>query len=218
VICPSRFAVAELHELLGISDAIAIHNGIDDAFWEDVPASVLDALGVPGSFVLHSGGATARKNLIALAGAWSLVAETHPAVGLVLCGPHDDRRTALFEQLPRVQLVGRVPRDVHIGLMSAATAVVVPSTYEGFGFPAIEAMACGTAVVAAERASLPEICGDAALLVQPTPEGLADGMMRLLADVNLRERLRLRGLEWARNFSWRRCAFEHAAVYRRALF
>lgn len=217
VICPSQFAAGELRDLFGITDAVAIHNGIDGSVWRDVPRAALNGIDLPASFVLHSGGASTRKNLDALAEAWSHVAEHHPAAGLVLCGPPDDRRTALFSTLPRVQLLGHVTRDVHVALMSAATAVVVPSTYEGFGFPALEAMARGTAVVAADSASLPEICADAALLVPPSAEGLTDGLMRILTDAALRSVLRARGRERASAFTWQRSASSHAAVYRRAL-
>ncbi|MDT4922224.1 MAG: hypothetical protein QOI15_3126, partial [Pseudonocardiales bacterium] len=145
VICPSQFAADEVKDLFGI-DAQVIHNGLDPAVWGDVPAAALDGLELPEQFVLHSGGATKRKNLGALADAWHLVAAGHPTTSLVLCGPPDTRRTALFADLPRVRMLGKVDRSVHLALMSAAAVVVVPSTYEGFGFPALEAMARGTAV------------------------------------------------------------------------
>lgn len=217
VICPSYFAAEELRALFGINDAVVIHNGIDDAVWRDVPASVLDGLGLPETFVLQSGGATQRKNLGALAEAWALIADQNPSVGLVLCGPPDPRRNALFGGLPRVHILGRVPRNVHLALMSSAMIVVVPSTYEGFGFPALEAMARGTPVVAANCASLPEICGDAAFLARPNASGIASGLRQVLSDAAVRADMRLRGHAQAQLFSWIRSVDGHAAVIRTAL-
>jgi glycosyltransferase involved in cell wall biosynthesis len=91
--------------------------------------------------------------------------------------------------------------------------VVVPSTYEGFGFPALEAMARGSAVVAADRAALPEICGAAALLCEPTAAGLAAAIGELLADPERRAALAAAGPAQAKIFTWQRSAREHARVY-----
>ncbi len=212
VIAPSQFAADELRELLGV-DAQVIHNGLDPSVWDDVPGSQLDRLDIPARFVLHSGGATQRKNLAALADAWHVVAAAHPDVSLVLCGPRDSRRTGLFADLPRVRMLGKLARPFHLALMSAASVVVVPSTYEGFGFPALEAMARGTAVVAANRASLPEICGDVALLTEPTGDGLAEGLSTLLGDADALARRAARGPAHAKPFTWERSARAHADVY-----
>jgi glycosyltransferase involved in cell wall biosynthesis len=110
-------------------------------------------------------------------------------------------------------LLGKVARSTHLALMSAASIVVVPSTYEGFGFPALEAMARGSAVVAAKCASLPEICGDAALLCEPTGDALAGALASLLADDDARATLAARGPDQAKPFSWERSARAHADVY-----
>ena len=82
----------------------------------------------------------------------------------------------------------------------------MPSLHEGFGLPALEAMASGTPVVAAARGALLETCGDAALLVEPDPEPLADALDQVMTDGALRERLRTAGLERASEFSWQRTA------------
>lgn len=214
VIVPSQFSGDELRKLTGRDDAIVIHNGIDPSVWDEIDPSVTADLDLPEHFVLHSGGATTRKNLGALATAWRQLAQHHRDVGLVLCGPHDPRRSAAFEGLPRVRMLGRVEREIHLALMSAATVVVVPSSYEGFGFPALEAMARGTAVVAADASSLPEVCGDAALLVTPTADGLAAGIDSLLTDPDRRGALALAGAGHARTFTWQRSATAHADVYR----
>jgi glycosyltransferase involved in cell wall biosynthesis len=219
VIVPSHFAAAELRDRLHVEGAVVIPNGLRADVWEPVPdaADLLAQTGAPNRFVLHSGGATQRKNLSGLAGAWREVAARHPDVGLVLCGPPDERRTALFAGLPRVLAPGRVPRPALLSLMSAADVVVVPSTYEGFGFPALEAMARGTAVVAADCSSLPEVCGDAAVLVTPTATALGSALHEVLSDDSARSRLEAAGPVQARRFNWTDNARAHAEVYRQAV-
>ena len=102
-------------------------------------------------------------------------------------------------------------------MYGAATAFVYPSLFEGFGLPPLEAMACGTPVVCSNTSSLPEVVGDAALLVDPRSDGdLAAALRSLLDDEELRARLRAAGPARARLFSWERTARETLAVYREA--
>ena len=99
-----------------------------------------------------------------------------------------------------------------------ADLLVHPSLYEGFGFPPLEAMACGTPVVSSDRTSLPEVLGDAALLVDPEDaEALAGAMARVLDDETLRDSLRQKGLERARIYTWQRAAQQTMDVYRAAV-
>jgi glycosyltransferase involved in cell wall biosynthesis len=94
----------------------------------------------------------------------------------------------------------------------------LPSFYEGFGFPPLEAMACGTPAVVSDRASLPEVVGDAGLLVNPDdPASIADALRRVLTDTALAGDLRRRGLERAGLFNWRETAGRVLSVYRRVL-
>ena len=116
-----------------------------------------------------------------------------------------------------VRFLGYVPDSDLPLLYGAAEAFIFPSLYEGFGLPLLEAMACGTPVVASTRGSLPEVAGDAAVLVEPDPpEALAEGIYRVITDSALREEYRHRGLQRARAFSWRRTAEATLAVYRQA--
>ncbi|MCU1538552.1 MAG: group 1 glycosyl transferase, partial [Humibacillus sp.] len=173
----------------------------------------LAALGVTGRYVLTAGGASERKNLAALADAWPRIHTAHPDVTLVLAGPEHPRRTALFAALDGVRLVGRLPDAVLPGLYAAAAVVVVPSLVEGFGLPALEGMAVGTPVVAADRSSLPEVVGDGGLLVEPDGPSLARGVLDVLdggADVEaMVERARVR----AQRFTWQASAEGHARVW-----
>jgi glycosyltransferase involved in cell wall biosynthesis len=216
VICPSQFAADEVASQLGVLAPVAIHNGVDQRFFGSTPLSSdeLEALGIRTPFVVHAGGCTERKNLAGLADAWPRVRSSRPDATLVLIGPPDDRRDRLFAPLAGSVRVGRVDDRTLRGLMSAAGAVVVPSTYEGFGLPALEAMAVGVPVVASARSSLPEVCGDAAYLVEPDGVGLADGMIAALAGGPDTGDLVARGRLRAKMFTWEASAAAHAAVWR----
>lgn len=101
---------------------------------------------------------------------------------------------------------------------NAATVLVYPSIYEGFGLPVLEAQACGTPVLTSNVSSLPEAAGDAALMVDPYDiEALAAGLNQMLTDKSLQHELRERGLAHASRFSWSRTAQETASAYRQAL-
>lgn len=219
VIAPSEFAAGEIRTVLGVTDVRVVPHGLGELFGGPIPATAeaLHELGIPGPYVLHTGGATQRKNLAGLAGAWLLLCAEFPEVSLVLTGPPDDRRDAAFAGLPRIVMVGMLPDARIPALMAGAQAVVVPSMYEGFGLPALEAMACGAPVVAAAAGSLPEVCGDAAMLVEPSAEGIARGLAQLLRDEQVRRNLAALGPERAALFSWERAAQEHLAIYTEAM-
>jgi len=182
IVCPSHFAAGEIHEVFGAENVHVIPNGVPPEFISAVPMSPNDlaAWRISSRYVLHSGGATRRKNLLPLAIAWPEVTRAFPDVTLVLCGPPDPRRTELFSNLPGTRILGRVARAAHVQLTAGAETVVVPSLYEGFGLPVVEAQACGVPVVASRRSSLPEVCGPSDLLVEPTAEGLAEGLCKVL--------------------------------------
>ncbi len=219
IICPSSFAAAEVVELLGVRRTWVIPYGLSDLYAAAVPLSEaeLEAIGVRRPFIIHAAGASQRKNLASLAGAWRALAGELPEYSLVLCGPADERRTALFAGLPATRLLGAVAPQTVASLMAAAAAVVVPSIYEGFGLPALEGMACGTPVVAARAGALPEVCGGCALLVEPNAEGLGEGLLRAVTDVPLADRLRTAGVRHARSFSWDNAAHSHLDAYEEAL-
>lgn len=216
VVCPSAFAAGELRDHLGARRVEVIPNGLDAAVLEAEPFTVaeLGLHGVPSRFVLHTGGATKRKNLTSLAAAWPAVRAAHREVFLVLCGPDDNRRTGLFGDLDGTLILGKVPREVLVRLMAAASAVVVPSLYEGFGLPALEGLACGVPVVAANTSSLGEVTGGHASLVPPNADGLADGLVTVLdggrADPE-------DGRRFAQQFTWEASARSYLRLYREVL-
>lgn len=215
VICVSAFSAAEAVELLGIRDPHVVHNGVDPRYFEarPLPEAELAAMGVRGPFVLTAGGVSRRKNLEGLAEAWPRVRQSRPDLTLVLAGPEHPRRTELFGALPGVQLVGRVSDEELAGLYAAASAVVVPSLHEGFGLPALEGMAAGVPVVAARTSALPEVVGDGGVLVEPTRDGIAEGILYAVSGDSEIARLALLGRERARDFTWEKSAAGHAAVW-----
>ena len=116
---------------------------------------------------------------------------------------------------PFVRFVGYIDGPDLDAVYSLATLFAYPSLYEGFGLPVLEAMACGTPVLTSDASSLPEVVGDAAVLVSPSSvESIAAGLRRLLDSSSLRGDLSLRGIERASHFSWERCARQTLAVYR----
>lgn len=216
VVCVSRFTAEDIAEMFGVDRLHVVHNGVDDRFRsaEPLTSAELAALGINGRYVLHAGGAAERKNLEGLAGAWELMQRSHPDVSLVLSGPQHSRRDQLFGELPRTIRVGRLPEDVLPRLMAGAHAVVVPSHHEGFGLPALEAMAAGVPVVAAATSSLTEVAAEAGVMVGTAPAEIAEGLDFTLRADFPREQHIAAGRAHAAQFTWERTAQEHAAVWR----
>jgi len=170
--------------------------------------------------ILHVGHCQPRKNLEKLLTALASLSRRGVAFHFVQVGgiftPAQRRLLASSGIEHRVRQMSRVPEETLVGLYNIADVFVLPSLYEGFGLPVLEAMACGTPVVVANVASLPEVVGDAGLLVDPhSSEAMAEGILRVLTDPSLADRLRERGLQRARDFTWERTACETLAVYQK---
>jgi glycosyltransferase involved in cell wall biosynthesis len=201
---------------------LTIHPGIDQDFF--LP-KVLQSRSEPAR-LLFPGAPLARKNLElvlhCLAGAPAGSALAHAA--LDISGAREEafpRYSALIRSLglwERVRWLGQVPREDVPSLMAAATAIVYPSFYEGFGFPPLEAMAAGTPVVASNASCLPEVLGDAAILVDPKDgRAFATALEGVLTRPELRARLVAAGRERARQFTWDRSAQCTVEAYERVL-
>jgi glycosyltransferase involved in cell wall biosynthesis len=179
--------------------------------------------GLSRPYVLFVGFLEPKKNLGVLleavaalrrTGAWG---ETELiVVGAPGWGPNPVARAQALGLADVVRFVGAVADAELPGLYGGALTFAFPSLWEGFGLPALEAMAAGAPVVASNRGALPEVTAGAALLVDPAPQPLAEALEQLLTDPPLRERLRLAGLARAAQFSWERTARETLMVYRAA--
>ena len=171
-----------------------------------------------GPFILTVGTLQPRKNHARLVEAFARIG---PRYRLVIAGGRGWAYQEVSERVAQLGLDDRVIFPGYVddadlpGLYRAASALAYPSLYEGFGLPVLEAMACGTPVMAADTSSLPEVVGEAGLLVDPLDvDALAGALVRLLEDEPLRARLREQGIRQAADFTWARAAAETWEIYR----
>ena len=205
VLTVSEAVKREIVEAFGCDEGnvVVTPNGVDEMI-EGQP-------GVPVLHFLFVGNDKPHKNVGTLVEAFALVRREMPEAKLVLAGASFDR----FRDRDGVDVRGFVPIDELLSLYRGAIALVMPSIDEGFGLPAAEAMACGAAVITSNAASLIEITGDAALHVDANDaSGLASAMLRVARDASLRASLVARGLERARELTWKRSAMLTSDVYR----
>ena len=204
-----------------------VHEAAASRFCPQPPQVVAAArarYGLPDRYLLFVGTIEPRKNLERLLTAFEVVHAEGLSEGLVIVGRrgwlYDDFFAALEQSPARdaVIIPGYVPDSDLPGVYSGAQALVLPSLYEGFGLPVLEAMACGTPVVCSNAASIPEIGGDAALYFDPVSmEAVVAAITRVLCDVSLQAEMKTRGLTQAACFSWERAAQETLAVYAQAI-
>ncbi len=230
VLVPSRSVGDEARPFLGISaDKLTVtHEGVDPAFRpldiETCAGLARERYGLPDGYLLSLGTREPGKNreailwamryLLDLGGDPQLAVVGQPAWG----AERDQDAAARLGLAQRVHFTGYVPQDDLPALYNAAPVFVFPSLHEGFGLPVLEAMACGTPVVTSNVSALPEIAGDAAILVDPNDaHALADAINYILSDKAEAVRLRKAGIERAAAFSWDACAEATLAVYRRLL-
>ncbi len=200
-----------------------VHHGVETLETPDgrLVQRVLEDLGVSRPFVLHVGTLQARKNIGRLVAAFEAAGQGRQ---LVLAGSLGYGAREIVERIEasparsRVRMVGHVADTARACLYRSAEALLFPSLDEGFGLPAIEAMACGLPVVTSTAGALPEVAGDAAILVDPlSVDSIAEGLGRVLASHRLRAALAARGAARAGEFTWKRCAERTWEVYQRLL-
>lgn len=232
IIVPSESTKSDLIAQLGVREnkVSVIYEAADEKFaplpQDAARRDVQAKYGIPETFVLFVGTIEPRKNVDGLLHAFRRLLDRDGIgnTGLVIAGARGwlyEEVVELIQSLrleDRVFLLGRVPDEYLHKLYVAARCHVHPAHYEGFGLPPLEAMACGTPTVVSNVSSLPEVVGDAALLVNPQdPEELAVALHRLLTDDALHAELREKGLQRAACFSWDQAAHQTLDVYRRVM-
>jgi glycosyltransferase involved in cell wall biosynthesis len=202
-----------------------IYHGLSEDFSllpEDEVKSFKENKGIK-DYILYVGNRKPHKNLKRLIEAFSLIKSKYSTLQLIIIGEKflkidevdiGGKKLGLKDVVEIVKVSDKELCEYYCG----ARLLIYPSLYEGFGFPPLEAMACGCPVVASNVASLPEICGDAAYYVDPNSiESIAEGMDKILIDSNLRQALVQKGLERVRLFSWEKSTREHVKVFEEIL-
>ena len=223
IIAVSAHTKADLVRYLKIPEdkITVVHNGVDHSTFKPAPGKRFDF-----PYLLYVGTERPRKNLGTLLRAFAILKKDTSAfihfklLKVGSAGRTDEFRRRTISEVRHLGLEGEVifvdwvsDEDL-AGYYSSATALVMPSLYEGFGLPLIEAMACGCPVIASNSSSLPEVAGDAGLLIDPhDPHGLAEAMRQVITEPALRAELIEKGFKRTQRFSWERAAQETLQVY-----
>jgi glycosyltransferase involved in cell wall biosynthesis len=217
LLCDSQFTLDELGRILGVppEKAVVIYPGVLPDYWPRDPKSAAQYIArkyeTSENYICTVGTVEPRKNLVALVEAVRILrARGDFAAQLLIAGGSGWRNSSIYESVARagltqgeIMFLNYVPEEDLPRLYSGARSFVLPSLYEGFGIPLIEAMACGVPVVASDVSSIPEVVRDAAILVSPRrPQEFADAIARLGNDEELRSALIERGLRRARDFRY----------------
>jgi glycosyltransferase involved in cell wall biosynthesis len=229
VIAVSEATKRDLVERMGVPERMVrvVYPGVGGAFRQSVAAErmaeVRRRYGLPDAFILSVGTLEPRKNLSGTLQAYRLLRERlADAPSLVLVGGSgwrlDERRLLPESEARHVRRLGFVPDEDLAALYASCSAFVYPSFHEGFGSPVAEAMTFGAPTITSNVSSLPEVAGDATLLVNPRyPEEIAVALERILGDSTLSARLRLHGPARVHQFSYESCALQTMQVYQEAV-
>ncbi len=228
IICVSEHTRKDAETHLGISpDRLrVVHHGVSERFSpadEAACEAVRQKYSLPKRFALSVGVVNRRKNQAAMIKAFPKIAERIPDFHLVVAGRVKHRSTEVTELAKkspfaaRIHFLGHVADEDLPALYSTASVFLFPSRYEGFGMPLLEAMACGAPVVTSSTSSLPEVAGDAALLVDPDDiDGLADAWWSIVSEADRAANLQNRGFARAKAFTWEKTARQTLEIYHEA--
>jgi glycosyltransferase involved in cell wall biosynthesis len=200
-----------------------VYHGVEDYFRPDVPAESILEIKInyrilTPQYILWVGTLEPRKNLPTLIEAYSKLKSIHSEYTLVLGGgpgwQYQDILNLALSLGNRIQITGYLPQEDLIPLYAGASLFVYPSLYEGFGMPLLEAMASGVPIVASKTSSIPEVVGDAGILVDPLSiSDLSEAILKLLENSSLRSTYKERGIQRAKQFTWERAAQETLKIY-----
>lgn len=233
IVVPSAATAKDLLDAFALDEARVhvVHHGVDAEAFAPVPQAAVDAVrrrhGISGAYVLFVGGIEPRKNLEHLVMAFA-ESDAQDLTLVIAGGPvrwfpaASERLDASIEALPtsvreRIVRTGYVNDRDKLALLSGATVLAYPSLYEGFGFPVLEAFAAGVPVLTSNVSSLPEVAGEAAVLVDPADvEAIAKALTDIAGDADLRAVLSAAGVARASRFTWEVTARATATVLRQA--
>ena len=230
IIAISQKTADDLVGIIGIDERRirTIHLGVDEYFQ---PVSekhrlreMRRAYSLPEDYLLYVGNTMPHKNLERLVLAFSRIHADFPEASFAIAGAPDAYRHNVNRVVrenglgDKVRFLGRIPEEDLPSLYSGCRLFTFPSLYEGFGLPVLEAMACGAPVLASTAGSLPEVVGDAGILVDPYDvDAISDAISRVLSDSSLAKRLSEAGIRQAAGFTWENCARSHLSLYRQIL-
>jgi glycosyltransferase involved in cell wall biosynthesis len=214
--CIARFGLRGPASVIHLGKSQAFHPGLDSAEVQ----RLRDKYGLQGDFILYVGTIEPRKNLSRLVSAFASVSVAFPGLKLAIIGMKGWMYGDLMETIhafnleSRIVFTGFIPEAEKPFLFAGARVFAYPSLYEGFGIPVLEALACGIPTLTSNVSSLPEVAGDAAILVDPmNVQDISLGLKRLLSDESLRDRLRALSLAQAARFTWAKTAAETLRAY-----
>lgn len=226
IIAVSRFTKNQLLERLRIDEdkVRVIYHGLDPIFLRDIPPEKTEEIrrkySLPSSFILCVGALEPRKNILNLIDALKIIHKKHKRVLLVIAGRTGPDHKRLERRIREddlgswVKVAGYLPLEELRGLYRLASVFVFPSLCEGFGLPLLEAMACDLPIASSQVSSLPEVAQDAALYFHPEePEDMAENIVRLLEDEDLRQSLVAKGKRRVLEFDWESTAVKTLGFY-----
>lgn len=226
IITVSEYSKNDIVKHLGVAPEkiTVVYNGVSDVYKPITDSSVIDAVlrkhGITGEYIFYVGSHHPRKNLKRLIHAYAELRNRDRSL-LVLTGEIEERRKDLYRTVDelglngRVLFIGRVGEQDLPALYSMAKVFVLPSFYEGFGLPLVEAFACGAPVVTSNVTSLPEVAGDAALIIDPVDtNALTKAIDSILESKDLCDDLREKGFKRAAMFNWADAAAKTHGVYK----
>ena len=211
IIAVSEATRKDIIELTGVSSTKidVVYLGVEDKFrslTEDTLNIFRDKYNIRYPYILHVGSIHPRRNIKRLCQVFRRLKEEKKINHhLVLAGLDLDHTSQLssYLELPDIHWVGYVPEEDLVGFFNAADLFIYPSLYEGFGLPVLEAMACGTPVITSNVSSLPEVAGDAALLIEPDDEeDMMRAISRILSEKSLAREMAEKGLERSKQYTW----------------
>lgn len=222
IIADSQNTKKDILKFLGVPDekVRVIYPGVDETFQPVKDPRMMETVRkkytLPQKFILYVGTLQPRKNIMGLIRAYGILSKDRDLRhGLVIAGGVGWKSNKIHSLVDELGLQDKIRFPGYVAscdlpfLYNLAEAFVFPSFYEGFGLPVLEAMACGIPVVTSNISSLPEVVGDAAILVNiHSPDEIAEGIHRILRDQDLRAECIAKGLERAKSFTWGKCAME----------